>query len=211
MTIPQVSTVRAYWKCPDCLSVYVTDVPKPQAGAPGWLRPSNIAYLLPFRPFCAACGAETREMGVVGPSGAVTLTHTDTVCDWSCQGALGPTCDCKCGGANHGDTWARKVVVVETRGTQPVVSLPDKAGEALAKAEEYRGLAAEATQAWQAKYGTLIERKQTGQWLDAGQFARYLEGTHRANAIRNAKALRTHKVRNAKLRALVAELRGEAG
>ena len=64
------------------------------AGEPGWYR-----VWCPV-PEGGASGHWIRAQRLM----AVTTT---TTCDGSCMGALGPICDCGCGGANHGRAWGQ--------------------------------------------------------------------------------------------------------
>lgn len=45
---------------------------------------------------CPICGARLKQ--VAGVRGRVT----DTKCGARCTSAMGPNCDCECGGKNHG-------------------------------------------------------------------------------------------------------------
>lgn len=46
------------------------------------------------------CGKAARLMPVLGKHNAAK------VCDGRCMGAVGPSCECSCGGANHGARFA---------------------------------------------------------------------------------------------------------
>lgn len=208
MTTPQTETqtVRAYWRCADCLSVYATDVPKPPAATDGrFFRGSlNVAtdlhYLMRYAPICAVCNRETQAMGAVTGSGRVELTVERQECDAACQGAMGPTCDCKCLGANHGARWVAKTVVLETRETHPVVSMNDD--QARERAAEYKAAKAAARAAINARYpdiDALLAKKAAGRWLESSEFNRMLSWRHEQAALNKASDLKTHKSRMARL------------
>ena len=201
-----VDTVKAYWRCPDCLSVYLTRVPKPPAReAWGFRRlDSDVTHLRAYTPVCGHCDAVTIPMGVVARSGRVTLTTTDTVCDFACQMALGPLCDCKCNGLNHGDRLARKIIVLETRETKPVLTVEDPA-VAVARAAEFRAALATATTALKARFegiDAILAKKASGAWVDNGDFHKMLAFGRAHKMLAEAKTMKTHKARMARLTAL---------
>lgn len=205
-----VETVKAYFRCPTCLSVYLTRVPTPPKVADRWapvLLDSNRRHLLDHAPVCGICEVGTEPMGVVGPSGkGVTLTTTDTVCDWSCQMAMGPFCDCKCQGANHGDRLARKIIVLEHRATHPVVTVEDPAA-AKARALEFTAAVEAARVALKARFvgiDDVLARKARGEWVDARAFALLLAHNRAYRSLDEAKTLKTHKSRMARLAGLLA-------
>lgn len=203
-------SVKAYWRCPTCLTVYCTVVPKPVEPTGHWRAyraASDLAHLRPYTPTCAHCDTAVEAMGIVTATGGVALTTTDTVCDWSCQSALGPTCDCKCGGANHGDTLARKIVILEHRAKAPVVTVDDPAA-AKARAEEYRAAVATATAALKARYvgvDAIMAKKAAGTWLDNREFSILLNYRRAYKILDEAKSMKTHKARMKKLTALAAD------
>jgi hypothetical protein len=205
-TTTDLGTLRAYWRCPDCLTVFCTDVPKP---APptypmpyGYNLPTSVLYLRAFTPICAVCAVDVTPMGTVGPSGDVTLTSIKTVCDYSCQYALGPACDCHCGGMNHGDRLSRLIVVLETRGTRPVVSKLDPDGEAGKRAAEFKAAVEAAGPAIKARYPEIdrvLAAKAAGRWVPNEDFTMMLAWRRDLKALDSAKTMKTHKARMAKL------------
>ncbi len=50
----------------------------------------------PAAPACPVCGGEMRGQPIRG------TTRPDIPCNARCTGAVGSSCDCACGGANHG-------------------------------------------------------------------------------------------------------------
>ena len=169
-TVIPSETVRAYWRCPDCLSVYATDVPRPATG-----RLDSVHHLRPYTPVCGPC-------------------------------AVGPCCDCKCRGENHGDLLARKIVVLETRGTVPVDTLDDP--KATARASEYSVSRAAAEAAWTTRYGEVCRRKAAGEFLGGADFRRYLDAGQAMRRLCDARAMKTHKARMAKLAAVLTLMNG---
>lgn len=119
---------RWFYRCVGCLSVTAANVELTQ-------RWTGKAYGAPGR--CGACGDEVESMGRVGSAGRIVKDSLRCPCDERCTGALGPNCECKCGGANHG---TNMLVKVETDvGGVPVLR-PIDADKAVRVAEEYRSL-----------------------------------------------------------------------
>lgn len=61
-----------------------------------------------------------------------------------CTGAVGPSCDCPCGGVNHG---SGLLVLVEATTTVPRLTPPGDGAAARARAEAYRAAVAGAVSA----------------------------------------------------------------
>ena len=76
-----IRTNRYYWRCGDCLEIFAVE---------GW----NNKML-------CDCGGTCEMMGQVQGVRIVDLKHV-CPCDGRCTGARGPSCDCPCGGENHG-------------------------------------------------------------------------------------------------------------
>ncbi len=82
-------------------------------GRGGWLNPAEHGWDIESR---------TYTLGEAHDHGALPMClehrrnlrwtrvdgrHNDEVrCDARCEGAKGPSCECSCGGANHGGRWA---------------------------------------------------------------------------------------------------------
>lgn len=49
---------------------------------------------------CWTCGARFRFVAVT------TVRRTAHVCDARCEASKGPTCECSCGGKNHGGAYS---------------------------------------------------------------------------------------------------------
>lgn len=118
MTTKTTSTKRYIYKCQDknCKHVYALDfdvtyyvetrqysyklVNAPEWAAAEvaqkpWMRmPRNFTQ-------CSKCGRFAKMDIVKG------FYNPEHVCDGCCMSAKGSTCDCSCGGANHGANWVR--------------------------------------------------------------------------------------------------------
>lgn len=179
-----MSPRRSYYKCRECLvPVVIVD----SAGG-------EIACV---------CGGKLRFMGDIRERsrGAVFVTqHEETVCDDRCTGAIGPSCNCPCGGVNHGT--GRTVTVETVQGKVQIVT-EDASAQTKRAAELRASLAivmslAEGRPCWSAL-----------QAYKAQRFVRNVEQLNRAiefsRALAHARNLGTHPGR---LRAL-AQLQDE--
>ncbi len=143
---------RHYWRCPDCLSVSVTEGPV-EAVLPrdAWGRMLN----------CALCGVRCEYMGRVNIR-TMRLEQTREVCacNEKCQSATGPNCSCICGGANHGVSMFVKVVC--STSAIPEITPIDRKAEV--RRDEYRAAlkAARERIAWAF---AAMERKRQGAYL----------------------------------------------
>ena len=91
-----------------------------------------------------ACGGEMEHMGRV-EGDRLTKTEYRCPCDGRCTGALGPNCDCQCGGANHG---SGRVVEVQIDAGR-AVARPLNLAQSQMVADEYRrALAAARARGW---------------------------------------------------------------
>ena len=73
---------RALGRCPSCKTVVRRDSPVYDMGGKS---------VVP----CPECGNRVTVKAVSG-------TTSTKECDARCMGAVGPSCDCSCGGENHG-------------------------------------------------------------------------------------------------------------
>jgi len=111
-------TTRHFWKCPLCLTVAATEG-------------NNVSSLN-----CGHCKVSMNYMGRVSQNRLVQ-THERCACDARCTGAVGPSCDCVCGGVNHG----RNAVVEVTVDCGPVpVAQVKPTAQALWDLKEYQAL-----------------------------------------------------------------------
>lgn len=172
---------RFFYRCADCLSVMAIDaelrwILRPDAEQP---YPAANVYMLGK---CGACGGYLEFMGKVERNRLVR-TEERSPCDARCTHARGPSCDCKCGGMNHGSgLW---VTVTIDAGGIPVANV---APFAMSQARAYRELYAAVKEAINERYG------------------RYLDGTRLTRMLHAAAELRTHAARNKKLNAILGEV-----
>jgi len=118
--------MRHFYRCADCLSVVATETK---------IQPVQVppSYFYSFGE-CGACGGAIEYMGEVHRDHLIR-TALRVPCDGRCTGATGPSCDCRCGGKNHGSN--RLVEVVVETGKLPRLMAPP---DAAAKGEAYRQL-----------------------------------------------------------------------
>ena len=92
--VQEHATVRIIFKCRRCKTVKAYDYTN--ALRPVRTDPSTSKLVGACEDYtCPTCGRERIANTV---SGRVT----DQPCGSRCMGATGPSCDCACGGANHG-------------------------------------------------------------------------------------------------------------
>lgn len=90
---------RFYYRCTTCLSVFVLEQ-----------RKDNL--------YCGHCETILYFMGaVVRDSRVLTKEVEETPCDQRCTHALGPVCNCKCGGVNHGS--GHVIISTKVLGKEP--------------------------------------------------------------------------------------------
>lgn len=155
-TRPLDTSARWFVKCPDCLAVGA--VPGP-----------NAHYFNNYEIRCSDCGTRLVVMGRVQ---GVTLMHgTRVPCDLRCTGAVGPHCNCQCGGKNHG--LGLSCEIPHCAGEVPRVKLP-KAGD-VERGKAFRATVKRLTDAL-CDHPTRL-KKRAGAWLTPEEFTEYL-GTH---------------------------------
>lgn len=159
---------RYYYKCCDCLSPMVTE--RPMTGPAECFCGGNLAY-----------------MGQVKRDGHVHDEGTATPCNTLCTDATGPSCDCSCGGKNHGVHMAADIKVDIDRGV--VILTPPNKEKALAVAKEYREAHDAAWQRLVARYGDDLT---TTAWLERPLWEAI---TNDKATWRHAKSLRVHSAR----------------
>lgn len=181
---------RHCYRCIDCLTVVFTD----EKIADTWDK--NRGNILVAE--CGACGGRMEYLGATTwNAGTVRRIESwQCACDGRCTSATGPSCDCQCGGENHG---TGRVVPVYRDQAVPRVMAP---ADAVGKAAEYRGLVAEFKAAHDRKYGWINRKKAAGEWIENYDF--YMDGQYSWKSFIKAKSIRTHAGRNKKLRALIA-------
>lgn len=170
---------RWFVRCAGCLSVMAIET----EGYPRGLT-------------CGACCGKVEVMGRVERARLVTGVEHKSVCDARCTNARGPICDCPCAGANHG---SKMVVVVTVTAGIPSVT-PVSVGEAFRIFSEYKTAYDAATLLLDPATSTYpgaveFRKKQSGQYLTADEFGRYLTYTRAMRALLDTKKRRTHKSR----------------
>ena len=103
-------TKLSYFKCSDCLTAMTSKE----------------------NPSVCACGGKLSFMGMVYGA-AFGHTEERCACDERCTNAQGPSCDCKCGGENHGTGRVIETVVID--GIVKVKALTEKDTQ---RADEWR-------------------------------------------------------------------------
>ena len=141
---------------------------------------------------CSACGSTLEVLGKVDQDAMLTDVEERCPCDERCTCAMGPHCNCKCGGKNPG---TGKVVEIRIIKEAPVLIMPEseKARERVA---EFRALAAKVesflpTAPGRAEY----EARKAGRWLNADAYAEMAKYVYLLNAIEHAEHLKTHSGR----------------
>lgn len=185
-----------FYRCNDCLTVVTVDAELPMVydQKTGGKRLTAV---------CDACNGSFEYMGrTIGAFGRGLERQVGErpVCDGRCTHARGPSCDCQCGGENHG---AGVYVPVFVQDSIPRVMTPKNAA---GKAETYRALVAEFKATWESEYGA-VTRAKYERYLEPWEFSRFLDGGNMMRAFHRARDLRSHAGRNKAIQALTAEMR----
>src|SRR5688572_26941387 len=105
---PAKPTRRAFYRCGQCCHVFA--IAQTERG--------------PVKGLTCACEGECAFMGFVARAGNRLFDHGKACpCDARCTHAKGPSCDCSCGGANHG-TQALVDVIIDL-GAAPKIRILD--------------------------------------------------------------------------------------
>ena len=112
------NAARHFWKCPSCLTVAATET-------------TTTARLS-----CGHCQVVMSYMGAVSRNRLVR-TEERCKCDARCTFAVGPHCDCQCGGLNHGSQML--VTVTVDAGPVPIANVKPTA-QTLWDLKEYQAL-----------------------------------------------------------------------
>ena len=175
---------RYFVRCRECLGVDAIEAPE---------HPPAL--------LCGSCQGPVEVMGRVHRERLVR-EELRCPCDDRCTGARGPSCNCKCGGPNHGT--GRLVSVLVHVGDVPALSAPRDATIRQARAAEYRALRDAVRTAWDGRFGAAVRAKEGGEYLDGYAFGRYLDGKRARRDVSDACALRTHAGRVKALAELLA-------
>lgn len=193
----QSPSLRHFYRCADCLSVAATETKiHPIQNPPN--------YVLSFGE-CAACNGRIEYLGDVHRN-RLQKTELHVPCDSRCTGAIGPHCDCSCGGVNHGSN--RLVEVVIEVGKLPRLLVPS---DAKSKAETYRALLQSVREAHHARFDAVIQLKRNGAYLNVADWCGFQESVRLNGRILAAREFRSHTARNRKLNAILAEINGASG
>jgi hypothetical protein len=189
--------MKHFYRCSDCLSV-VTTTSK--------IHPVQFPPTYSFSyGDCGACGGRMEYLGEVCRDSLVRR-ELRVPCDARCTNAIGPHCECQCGGENHGSH--RLVEVVVETGKAPRFRVPENAR---ARAEEYRELLRAVRSAHDARFGRVYQLKRNGVYLSPPDWYHFCEGQRgqRVNEqISTARELRSHGARNRKLTTILDGLQG---
>ena len=174
--------MRHYYRCVDCLSVVVAD---------DKIRPVQIppSYAYSYGE-CGACGGRIEYLGEVCRD-HWQRRELRVPCDARCTGAIGPHCECQCGGENHGSN--RLVEVVVETGKLPRLMVPGDAG---AKGEAYRELLRAVRSAHDGRFDRVFQLKRNGVYLSPPDWYHFCEGQRFNRRILEARELRSHAARN---------------
>lgn len=174
------SEKRWFLRCRGCLSVMATHAERPDPG----IR-------------CSACEGTIEVMGMVRQE-RLTQTAVRCACDLRCTMAMGPNCDCQCGGKNHGSQIT--VTVVKDLGGVPRITPvnPEKARRVYGEWLQAKRQAEERVLRHFPSIPAYRRRETRPGTFDSLQGMR---GDRYLNAISKAEGLKTH---HARLKALAA-------
>lgn len=192
-----MTPARWYVRCLGCLSIGCIESERdPSPWRHNW-DAAKGGYKLEGGATCEACGGRVETMGRVVSTFRPWLGREEeqSPCDARCSDARGHKCDCPCGGENHGKG---AIVVLVSEGGVPRVTVLDRA-TALQRSAEWTKRLEETRAAFDARFGSLRERKAARRWLDAGDYATWALSERLHDEIRDAAGMRTHKGRMDKL------------
>lgn len=155
---------RHFYRCLGCLAVFAVEGKRH-----GELR--------------CACGGPTTWMGQVHRT-RLQKTEERCPCDARCTCARGPSCDCSCGGANHGTGAVVKVVVSDT--SVPVATN----APSIERRDEFRAASAAALSRIRSRYGAYVDDFRNGVWIHDRHI--WYAVNQALNALRHARALKSH-------------------
>lgn len=164
---------RHFYRCRSCCHVIAIE---------GTLEVEVTDQGAQYKARCA-CEGKLELMGRVGRKPGLVLDSERCACDARCTNATGPSCDCSCGGANHG---THRVVAIEVGagGVPRIMSLD--ATECLRRAEEYKA-------AMEPHRAELRAMREARAWRYNSRPS--CDEDRLARALGHISALRTHKGR----------------
>ena len=96
MTITATATVRMLTRCRKCRTPRTEDVPAREATSFFFHVSCQGGGFEPYRR-CRNCGAGLHRWNQLK-----SRYNSEVACNARCMGASGPSCECSCGGDNHG-------------------------------------------------------------------------------------------------------------
>lgn len=139
--------VRRFYRCHDCRAVMAIEVKVDLSAV-------------------CSCGGKIKYMGYVRAGFSSMLDdRSECPCDARCTNAPGPSCDCSCGGKNHGTGRVVKVITTEGAAPQLVTPSPERA-------EAYRAGRAAAMGAFEARYPGLLQQLRNRDRVEHGLYLR---------------------------------------
>lgn len=164
---------KHFFRCSNCLVAFAADY---SSGVWNWRIPRDLK---------CACGGSVWHLGKVKRFRVVN-TEERCACDERCTHALGPNCECQCGGENHGTGRTYKVEI-DQGGIPRVSNEPD-----IAKRDEFFAALDAAEKRIERKFGVeKVEDFIHRRWIPVGW-----RDIHDAfEEISRAKGSRVHKTR----------------
>ena len=136
---------------------------------------------------CAICKGDVELMGRV-ESGRLVQEELRRPCDMRCTHALGPNCDCRCQGANHGSQ--ALAMVIKDCGPVPFVVFASNK-DARTVAEEWRNLAMEL----QTHITNIAKEREVVKRYTPEETKLYWKMHKKIEYLKKAQANRTHPAR----------------
>ncbi len=193
---------RHFFKCRLCLTPWTEEFNED----PLVQRYGNAFSKLTTCPFCESL-LEKPPVRFYSYMGKVHREHLEkqagerSACDARCTNALGPSCDCQCGGENHGTNLT--VAVIQSSAVPSKIS-PEKAME---RKNEYLKALEEAQAIFFDRYQKTWEDKRAGRFVPGGLYYPMMTHWH---TLSEAKKSQSHPTRMKKLNDLLQLLRTSA-
>ena len=192
-TTAAVCVTRQSFSCKRCGEwFYATADPKGVTAAP-----------------CPVCGGRIVHRGWVRTDGTAVHTEQRLACNGVCQTAAGDSCDCQCGGKNHGVIRNVTITVADGK-TSLSLDHPEQLAHLAAKRlpdiELAEKLAEELAARADEVFGDVLPAYRAGGWLPRPQWDRVQEWSEIRRRIRHAQKLRTPSGRLRSLGAISDEL-----